>query len=131
VTGMTLLDKGQKRFMGIFVPISVLIGGLCCFTPVVLVLLGLSTVSFAASLSDTLYHSYKWAFRGAALGFLLIAFLWYIHKKENVCSFDDLKRKKNKILNFLMLILISAVLGYILWLYVIVELIGMLLGIWG
>ncbi len=39
----------------------------CCVGPTVLALLGLSSVSFAISLGNTLYYQYGWYFRGAAL----------------------------------------------------------------
>ena len=39
----------------------------CCVGPTVLALLGLSSVSFAISLGNTLYSQYGWYFRGAAL----------------------------------------------------------------
>jgi hypothetical protein len=44
-----------------------LVGISCCVGPVVMVLLGLSSVSFAISLGNTLYYGYGWYFRGAAL----------------------------------------------------------------
>ncbi len=44
-----------------------LVGIGCCVSPVVLVLLGLSSVSFAISLGNTLYNEYGWYFRGVAL----------------------------------------------------------------
>ena len=44
-----------------------LVGMGCCVTPVVLVLFGLSSVSFAISLGNTLYYGYGWYFRAAAL----------------------------------------------------------------
>ncbi|MDP7140979.1 MAG: hypothetical protein QF362_00540 [Candidatus Woesearchaeota archaeon] len=125
------LSKQQKSFLKKIIPIGAFIGGLCCFTPVVLVLLGISTVSFAASLSNTLYGQYKWAFRGIALFFLIGALFWYIYKKEKVCTIDELKKKRRKILNFVLITLIIGVMAYIIWLYVIVEIIGIILGIWG
>ena len=124
-------DKNLKDFMKRFVPLSAFIGGLCCFTPVILVLFGLSSVSFAASLSDTLYGSYKWVFRGIALSFLIASLLWYLYTKEKVCSIDELKRKRKRVINIILISLIFSVLAYIVWLYVIVELIGIVLGIWG
>ncbi len=39
----------------------------CCVGPTVLALLGLSSVSLAISLGNTLYYQYGWYFRGAAL----------------------------------------------------------------
>ena len=44
-----------------------LVGIACCVSPVVMVLLGLASVSFAISLGNTLYYEYAWYFRGAAL----------------------------------------------------------------
>lgn len=44
-----------------------LVGISCCVGPTVLALLGLSSVSFAISLSKTLYYEYGWYFRGAAV----------------------------------------------------------------
>jgi len=44
------------------------LGGIsCCVGPTVLALLGLSSVSLAISLGNTLYYQYGWYFRGAAL----------------------------------------------------------------
>lgn len=124
------LDKQQKSFLKKTVPATAFFAGLCCFTPVVLVLFGISTVTYAASLSDLLYGSYKWAFRGAALLFLGLALFWYFYKKEKICTIDEFKKKRRKILNFVLLTLIIAVAAYIIWLYVLVEIIGILLGIW-
>ena len=124
------LDAEQKSFLKKFIPIVAFIAGLCCFTPVVLVLFGLSTVAFAASLADTLYGSYKWAFRGVSLVLLLASLGWYFYKKENVCSLDAVKKKRTKIINFTLLTLGIGVVAYIIWLYVVVELIGIGLGIW-
>tara|TARA_Y100000310_G_C20391629_1_gene673086 strand:- start:197 stop:580 length:384 start_codon:yes stop_codon:yes gene_type:complete len=125
------ISKDQKSFLKKIIPTVAVVGGLCCFTPVILVLFGLSTVAFAASLSDTLYGTYKWAFRGVALVLLFISLGWYFYKKEGVCSLNAVKRKRTKIINFTLLTLAIAVLAYIIWLYVIVELIGIGLGIWG
>ena len=128
---MIKLDQEQKSFLKKIIPTVAFIGGLCCFTPVILVLFGLSSVTFAASLSNLLYFKYKWAFRGVALLLLGIALWWYFYKREKVCTIDELKKKRRKIINFILLTLIVAVLSYIIWLYVIVEIIGIVLGIWG
>ncbi len=126
-----MLDIKQQSFLKKFVPAAAFIGGLCCFTPVVLVLLGISTISFAASLSDTLYGQYRWAFRGAALAFLLASLWWHFYRVEKICTWDEAKRKRSRIINMVALTLIVGVLAYVIWLYVIVEYMGLLLNIWG
>ena len=124
------MDNNQKSFIKRVLPVSAFIAGLCCFTPIVLVLLGISTVSYAASLSDILYGQYKWLFRGIALLFLLSSLYWYFYKKEKICTIDEAKKKRKKIINLILVTLISGIIIYIIWLYVIVEIIGILLGIW-
>ena len=124
------MDNNQKSFLKRVLPVSAFIAGLCCFTPIVLVLLGVSTVSYAASLSDILYGQYKWLFRGIALLFLLSSLYWYFYKKEKICTIDEAKKKRKKIINLILVTLISGIIIYIIWLYVIVEIIGILLGIW-
>ena len=124
------INKQEKSFLKKVIPLSAFIGGLCCFTPIVLVLLGIGTTAYAASLTDILYGQFKWAFRGVALLFLLTAIFWFIYKKEKICTIDELKKKKKKIINLIVITLLSGIIIYIIWLYVIVEIIGVLLGIW-
>lgn len=62
-----------------------LVGIACCVSPVVLVLLGLSSVSFAISLGNTLYYEYGWYFRGAAL-LLAVIGVGGILRRRKSCS---------------------------------------------
>lgn len=127
---MEFLNKTQKSFLKKIIPLVAFMGGLCCFTPVILVLFGLSSVAFAASLSDTLYGQYRWIFRGVALLLLLGAVGLYLYTKENICTLDKLKREKRKVINLILLTLVLGVVAYMGWLYVVVEMIGSLLRIW-
>ena len=124
------LDKKEKSFLKKIIPAAAFLGGLCCFTPLVLALLGLSTIAYAASLSDLLYGSYRWIFRSFALFFLLAGLVYYFYKKEGVCSLDEIKKKRQKIINLTLITLIFGIIAYIIWLYVIVEIIGLIVGVW-
>ena len=110
--------------------IPVLIASLCCVTPLVLFLLGISTVSFASSLSDKLYGQYKWLFRGIGFIALIVSLIVYF-RSIGICTLDQIKRKRNKVINIILVVFIVSIIGYIVWLYVIVEYIGKLAGIWG
>lgn len=111
--------------------LPVLIASLCCLAPVILVLLGLSTVAFAASLSDILYGQYKWWFRLIGLVLLAASFIFYLRRAKGICTVTQAKQRRNEIINLALLVFSVGVFGYILWLYVVVELIGYALGIWG
>ena len=70
---------------------------LCCVSPVVLVLLGLSSVSAAIALGYNLYNNYKFYFLGLSFVFLMSAL--YIHlRKEKVCNLQGIRRHKNMII---------------------------------
>jgi len=117
------------RDMFHIVGIPVVAASLCCLSPVILVLLGLGTASFAGSLADTLYGSYKWVFRIIGLILLGLSLILYFRKK-GVCTLDQVKRRRNETINTILIALIAAVGGYFFFLYVVVEYIGMWMGIW-
>ena len=110
--------------------VPVVIASLCCLSPVILVLLGIGTVSFASSLADTFYGDYKWAFRIAGLLALLVAVVMYLRRQKGICTIDEVKRRRNEVINTVMLALIAGVVGYVFFLYVVVHYIGVWLEIW-
>ncbi len=110
--------------------LPVVFASLCCLSPVILVLLGLSTVSFASSLSDTLYGDYKWYFRGVGLILLLIALVFYFRRTKGICTIEEAKKRRNEIINVVAVSLIVAILGYMFFLYVVVHYVGVFLNLW-
>ncbi|MBI4085058.1 MAG: hypothetical protein HY432_00945 [Candidatus Liptonbacteria bacterium] len=110
--------------------IPVIVASLCCLTPVIIVLFGLGSVSLAASLADTLYGTYKWVFRIAGLALLGLSLVWYLRREKKICTLDEAQKRRNEILNIVAISLTVGVVGYFLWLYVVVEYAGKWLGIW-
>ena len=121
------LDKKKTL---VFSSIGAFIAGLCCFSPLVLFLLGLGSASFASGLADTFYGDYKWYFR--LVGFLTFALAFYIwyRKRTKGCSLDEKKKEQQKMLNLFFLGSFSFIVIYIIWLYVIVEFFGIQAGLW-
>lgn len=110
--------------------IPVLFASLCCLSPVILVLVGVSTVSFASSLADTLYGEHKWVFRGIGLLALVVAITVYLRRTKGICTFDEAKRRRNEIINIVAMTLIGGIIGYMFFLYVVVHYIGVFLNLW-
>ncbi len=110
--------------------IPVALASLCCLSPIILVLLGISTVSFASSLADTLYGDYKWIFRIVGLIALLGSLTYYLRTKKGVCTLDDVKRRRNEIINYIAVTIVVGILGYLFFLYVVVHYIGVWLSLW-
>lgn len=110
--------------------VPVVFASLCCLSPVILVLLGLSTVSFASSLANTLYGDYAWYFRGAGLALLTVAIIYYLRRTKGICTLNDAKKRRNEIINIVLISLVAAVIGYVFFLYVVVHYIGVFLKLW-
>lgn len=123
------MQADTRRALRISV-ISAFLAGLCCFSPVVLVLLGLGTASFAGGLADTLYGEYKWYFRGVGTAFLAGAYLWWYWTSTQGCTLDQKKRQRRKLINLFLISAVVFILGYIVWLYGAVDIFGIWLGIW-
>lgn len=110
--------------------IPVVVASLCCLAPVIIVLFGLGSISLAASLADTLYGDYKWVFRIVGLALLALSLIWYLRREKGICTLDEAKRRRNEIFNLAGIVLAIGVVGYFVWLYVVVEYAGKWLNIW-
>ena len=121
---------GTSDRRGIFIlsGMAALIGGLCCLTPVVLVLVGLASISAAAGLGNMLYGDYRWLFRIAALAFLCGA-LWIYFRRRGICTLDQARRERNRILNTSLVVVIFAAGIYIFWTYIAVHYFGIWAGL--
>ena len=113
---------------------STIIASMCCLPSVVLVLFGLASVSTAAALSDTLYwggEGYDW-FRPTMLAVatlsVIIGLVVYF-RNRGICTFDDVKRQRRKVINTSLLVLITAYVSYLIFNYVILTEVGILLGL--
>ena len=121
----------KMRIKEIFKIISVPVLGasLCCLSPLLLFVFGFGSLALATSLSDIFYGQWKWAFR--VFGLLLLMIFLIIHfKKQNICSLDQAKRNKNKVINTVLIALFGGILGYIFFLYIVVHYWGVWLGVW-
>ena len=132
--GDSMEEKSDVKSFIKLISTSTIIASMCCLPSVVLVLFGLASVSSAAALSDTLYwggEGYEW-FRPTMLAIasisVIIGLVIYF-RTRGICTFDDVKRQRRKVINTSLLIIIIAYLSYLLFNYVILTEIGILLGL--
>jgi hypothetical protein len=108
--------------------LAALVGGLCCLTPIVLVLVGLASVAGAADLGNVLYGNYRWVFRILALA-LVVASLIVYFRRRGICTLDQARRERNRILNTALVVLVASVGAYIFWTYVALHYWGIAAGL--
>jgi len=121
-------NASDRKGVVVISALAGLIGGLCCVTPVVLVLLGLASISAAAGLGNVLYGDYRWVFRLTALAFLALA-LWIYFRRRGICTLDQARRERNRIINTSLVVVIGAIGVYIFWTYIAVHYWGIAVGL--
>lgn len=121
---------GQSDRKAIFAlsSLGAFIGALCCLSPIVLVMFGLASVAAANDLGNVLYGEYDWAFRAVAL-LALGAGLVVHFRRSGICSLDDARRQRTRLLNVTLLVLFTASALYIFWNYVVLHYWGIAAGL--
>ena len=108
---------------------SAFAASLCCFPSVLLVGIGLMTVSAGNELSNNLYFGpARWILYGLTI--LILGFGLYRHfNNQGICTLEQAKRERKRIANTAILVLVSTFILYLIWNYVILELAGIAVGL--
>jgi hypothetical protein len=119
------MDKGLWKWISS----SAIIASMCCLPSVVMVMFGLASVSTAAALSDDLYFGqFRWWLYLATAIFLSYG-LYRHFNADGICTIDDVKRERQKVINTTLLVVILTIIIFIVWNYIILELIGIAVGL--
>jgi hypothetical protein len=121
-------DRQDRKAIVVFSSLGGLLAGLCCFPPIVLVMLGLAGVAFANDLGNVLYGEYRWMFRAVALLFLAAGLFFYF-RRSGVCTLDQARRERNRIINVSLLVLVTGIGIYIFWTYIVLHYWGIAAGL--
>ncbi|MDP6325818.1 MAG: hypothetical protein QGI36_01845 [Candidatus Thalassarchaeaceae archaeon] len=127
-------EQERPRTLWKLVASSSIIASMCCLPSVVLVMFGIATVSTGAALSDTLYWGeggYSW-FRPLMLtiaSITVIVGLVFYFRNQGICTIDQAKRQRRKIINTSIIVIIVSYLSYLLLNYVILTELGILFGL--
>ena len=113
---------------------SALLASMCCFPSIVLVFFGLASVSSAAALSNDLYwgtNGMGW-FRPFLLvlstAFVIAGLVLYF-RNNGICTLDQARRQRKRIINTSVLVVMLAFITYIVLNYVILTELGVALNL--
>ena len=119
----------EARSMWRWIFSSAFLASMCCFPSVLLVGLGLMTVSAGDALSNDLYFGpARWILYGLTVVLLSIG-LYRHFQNQGICTIDQAKRERKRIVNTAILMLIATFAIYFIWNYVILELLGIAVGL--
>ena len=110
--------------------ISAITASLCCLPSVIWVLFaGSSAIVAANSLSETLYYS-SFRYLLYLISFFMISIGLIIHfRKRGICTLNDAKKNQRRIVNTSLAVFTISIIFYLIWNYVILEIIGIVIGL--
>ena len=106
-----------------------IIASMCCLPSVVLVMFGLASISTAAALSNEMYWGpMRYVFY--LLAAIFVGFgLWKYFQQQGICTLDDAKKQRRQITNTILLVTTITIVGYLIFNYLILELVGIAVGL--
>ena len=124
------MSTEQAKPLAKLVAASAITASLCCLPSVIWVLFaGSSAIVAADQLSNDLYYSWvRFALYGLSSCMVSYGLVLYF-RNQGVCTLDDARRERRRVVNTSLAVFTSAVLAYLVWNFVILEIIGIAIGL--
>ena len=123
-------SSGQTRPLAKIVAASAVTASLCCLPSVIWVMFaGSSAIVAADQLSNDLYYSWvRFALYGVSFCMVSYGLLLYF-RNQGVCTLDDAKRERRRVVNTSLAVFTAAITVYLVWNFVILEIVGIAIGL--
>ena len=124
------MDSEHTRPLSRIVALSAVTASLCCLPSVIWVMLaGSSAIVAADQLSNDLYYSWvRYALYMISLSMLSYGLVVYF-RNRGVCTLDDVKRERRRVVNTSIAVFTAAIISYLIWNFVILEFVGIAIGL--
>ena len=112
------------------VGISAVISSLCCLPSIIWVLFaGSSAIVAADSLSNELYYSsFRYLLYSISFVLLIVGVILFFRNKA-ICTLNDAKKNKNRIINTTLMVFSLSIVVYLIWNFIVLELLGIAVGL--
>lgn len=124
------VEKADISSLSPVIGVSAVISSLCCLPSVIWVLFaGSSAIVAADSLSNDLYYSpFRYLLYLISTLFLLAGLILFF-KKKGICTLNDAKKNQRYVINTSLAVFTITIIVYLIWNYLILEVIGLLVGL--
>jgi len=90
---------------------------------------GSTAIVAADQLSNDLYYSWvRFALYGVSFSMLAYGLVLYF-RNQGVCTLDDARRERRKVVNTSLATFTAAIITYLVWNFVILEIVGIAIGL--
>ena len=123
-------SSGQMRPLAKIIAASAVTASLCCLPSVIWVMFaGSSAIVAADQLSNDLYYSWvRFALYGVSFCMVSYGLVLYF-RNQGVCTLDDAKRERRRVVNTSLAVFTAAITVYLVWNFVILEIVGIAIGL--
>ena len=124
------MEEVETRPLFSLVGLSALTASMCCLPSVIWVLFaGSSAIVAADSLSNNLYYSWvRFALYGIS-GLMVTVGLIVYFRNRGICSIEDAIKNSTKIVNVSLAVFTASIIVYLIWNFVILEIVGIAVGL--
>ncbi len=124
------MERVETKPLFSLVGLSAITASMCCLPSVIWVLFaGSSAIVAADSLSNNLYYSWvRFALYGISGLMVTIGLIIYF-RNRGICSIEDAKKNSNKIVNISLAVFTASIIVYLIWNFVILEIVGIAIGL--
>ena len=124
------MEEVETRPLFSLVGLSALTASMCCLPSVIWVLFaGSSAIVAADSLSNNLYYSWvRFALYGIS-GLMVTVGLIVYFRNRGICSIEDAKKNSTKIVNVSLAVFTASIIVYLIWNFIILEIVGIAVGL--
>ena len=124
------MESNDVSSLAPVIGLSAVTASLCCLPSIIWVLFGGSSAIVAANtLSETLYYSPFRYFLYSISFIMLLSGLILFFRKQGICTLDEAKKNQQRIINTSLAAFTITILSYLVWNFVILEILGIALGL--
>mgnify|MGYP002889121358 CR=1 FL=1 len=127
---MVYMEGEDRRPLASLVAASAITASMCCLPSVVWVLFaGSSAIVAADQLSNDMYYSWvRYALYVVSFSMVAAGLVIYF-RNRGVCTIDDVRRERRRVVNTSLAVFTASVLAYLFWNFVVLEIVGIAIGL--
>ncbi len=124
------MSEEEPRSLWKLIGLGSFIPSLCCFPSIVWVLFaGSSSIAAADQLSNDLYYGPVRPILYVVSAVMLVAGLVIHFRSHGICTLEQAQRDRRKVVNTTLAVFTTVIVIYLVWNYVVLEILGIALGL--
>jgi len=124
------MDEVETKPLFSLVGISAVTASMCCLPSIIWVLFaGSSAIVAADTLSNNLYYSWVRYALYSVSALMITSGLVIYFRNRGICSIEEARKNRTKIINISLAVFTASIIVYLIWNFIILEIVGIAIGL--